>query len=151
MISIWGWWTEGVTFREWDRQEKTGCFLCNLVNTGAQWTNKPNYKFANSFNLRDAKVENIFFSFSSKSHIRVNLRPGLVFAHFPQCISEPGKYRGPTGRVCITCFYCIKFWHMQVGCTSLSGYLRGISLTESVLESQHCIKETVSPVLEFKR
>lgn len=64
------------------RRQLCGYFLCNLDNTRAQQMNKQNCKFANSSNPRDAKE----VPPPSKSHLRVNLRPGLVFAHFPQYI-----------------------------------------------------------------
>lgn len=79
--------------------------------TRVQQMYKQNCKFANSSNPRDAEKEKkkpfFFFSFPVKSHARVNLRPGLMFARFPPCILELGKYRSPAGRVCIICFYCI--------------------------------------------
>lgn len=95
MISIWGWWTEGVTFREWDRQEKTGCFLCNLVNTGAQWTNKPNYKFANSFNLRDAKEENIFFFFFKQESYQGKSQTRFGVCTFPSVYFRAWEVQRP--------------------------------------------------------
>lgn len=78
---------------------------------------KQNYKFANSSIPTEGKKtkQNLFFSFPGRSHLRVNLRPGLLFAHFLQRISEPGKYRGPTGRVRIICFYCIQVLKLANG------------------------------------
>ena len=69
--------------------------------------NKQNYKFANSSNPRDNEEE--FFSFPSKSHFRVNLRPGLVFVYFPQCIWELGRYRGSTEKGML----CFVLWHFN--------------------------------------
>lgn len=63
-------------------------------------------------------------------------------------ISEPRDTEAPEGGYASFAFMTFQFWNMQVACAVLSGYMRDVSLRQFVLESQCCIKERVSPVLE---
>lgn len=94
------------------RRQLAECFLCNLDNTRAQQMNKPNYKFANSSNLRDAKKE-FFLSFLRQESCQGKSQTRFGCLHISLSVFQNlGSTEAPQGGYASFAFIVFKFWHM---------------------------------------